>query len=79
MQEEEDRYLQIIKESNRKLVILELLTNFFNHKDLVGVLVRTKIIHTLFQNNRILDINKLELFHIQYTDSLITFFKKIKK
>ncbi|MDQ6527749.1 hypothetical protein [Flavobacterium sp. LHD-85] len=79
MQEEEDRYLQIIKESNRKLVILELLANFFNHKDLVGVLVRTKIIHTLFQNNRILDINKLELFHIQYTDSLIALFQKIKK
>ncbi|AXB56679.1 hypothetical protein [Flavobacterium fluviale] len=79
MQEEEERYLQIIKESNRKLVILELLSNFFNHKDLVGVLVRTKIIHTLFQNNRILDINKLELFHIQYTNSLIDLFQKIKK
>ncbi|WP_166920300.1 hypothetical protein [Flavobacterium poyangense] len=79
MQEEEERYLQIIKDSNRKLVILELLSNFFNHKDLVGVLVRTKIIHTLFQNNRILDINKLELFHIQFTNSLIDLFQKIKK
>ena len=79
MQEEEEIYLQIIKDSNRKLVILELLSNFFNHKDLVGVLVRTKIIHTLFQNNRILDINKLELFHIQFTNSLIDLFQKIKK
>lgn len=79
MQEEEEIYLQIIKDSNRKLVILELLSNFFNHKDLVGVLVRTKIIHTLFQNNRILDINKLELFHIQFTSSLIDLFQKIKK
>ncbi|WP_281235110.1 hypothetical protein [Flavobacterium gelatinilyticum] len=79
MQEEEERYLEIIKESNRKLVILELLANFFNHKDLVGVLVRTKIIHKLFENNRILDINKLELFHIQYTNSLIDLFQKLKK
>jgi hypothetical protein len=79
MQEEEEIYLQIIKDSNRKLVILELLSNFFNHKDLVGVFVRTKIIHTLFQNNRILDINKLELFHIQFTNSLIDLFQKIKK
>ncbi|WP_163408567.1 hypothetical protein [Flavobacterium ajazii] len=79
MQEEEERYLEIIKESNRKLVILELLANFFNHKDLFGVLVRTKIIHKLFENNRILDINKLELFHIQYTNSLIDLFQKLKK
>ncbi|MDY0987120.1 hypothetical protein SOM12_06810 [Flavobacterium sp. CFBP9031] len=79
MQEEEERYLEIIKESNRKLVVLELLANFFNHKDLVGVLVRTKIIHKLFEKNRILDINKLELFHIQYTNSLIDLFQKLKK
>ncbi|MCM0664588.1 hypothetical protein [Flavobacterium tyrosinilyticum] len=79
MQEEEERYLEIIKESNRKLVVLELLANFFNHKDLVGVLVRTKIIHKLFEQNRILDINKLELFHIQYTNSLIDLFQKLKK
>ncbi|MFD1604080.1 hypothetical protein ACFSJW_08765 [Flavobacterium artemisiae] len=79
MQEEEERYLEIIKESKRKLVILELLSNFFNHKDLVGVLVRTKIIHKLFEKNRTLDINKLELFHIQYTNSLIDLFQKLKK
>lgn len=79
MQEEEERYVQIIKDSNRKLVILELLSNFFNHKDFFGVVVKTKIIHTLFQKNRALDINKLELFHIQFTSSLIDLFKKIKK
>lgn len=79
MQEEEERYVQIIKDSNRKLVILELLSNFFNHKDLVGALIKTKIIHTLFQNNRTLDVNKLELFHIQFTNSLIDLFQKLKK
>ncbi|MFH7019058.1 hypothetical protein [Flavobacterium sp. FlaQc-47] len=79
MQEEEERYVQIIKDSNRKLVILELLSNFFNHKDFVGVLIKTKIIHTLFENNKTLDINKLELFHIQYTSSFIDLFQKLKK
>jgi len=79
MQEEEERYVQIIKDSNRKLVILKLLSNFFNHKDFVGVLVRTKVIHSLFQKNQTLDINKLELFHIQFTNSLIDLFQKIKK
>lgn len=79
MQEEEERYVQIIKDSNRKLVVLKLLSNFFNHKDFVGVLVRTKVIHSLFQKNLTLDINKLELFHIQFTNSLIDLFQKIKK
>lgn len=79
MQEEEERYVQIIKDSSRKLVVLKLLSNFFNHKDFVGVLIRTKVIHSLFQKNQTLDINKLELFHIQYTNSLIDLFQKIKK
>ncbi|MFC0077421.1 hypothetical protein ACFFLS_10245 [Flavobacterium procerum] len=79
MQEEEERYVQIINDSSRKLVVLKLLSNFFNHKDFVGVLVRTKVIHSLFQKNQTLDINKLELFHIQYTNSLIDLFQKIKK
>ncbi|TDO96612.1 hypothetical protein [Flavobacterium sp. 245] len=79
MQEEEERYVQIINDSNRKLVVLKLLSNFFNHKDFVGVLVRTKVIHSLFQKNKTLDINKLELFHIQFTNSLIELFQKIKK
>jgi hypothetical protein len=79
MQEEEERYVQIIKDSNRKLVILELLSNFFSHKDFVGVLIKTRIIHTLFENNKSLDINKLELFHIQFTSSFIELFQKLKK
>ena len=79
MQEDEELFVQIIKESNRKLVVLKLLSNFFNHPDFIGVLIRTKIIHNLFENNRSLDINKLELFHIQYTNSLVDLFQKLKK
>lgn len=79
MQEDEELFVQIIKDSNKKLMVLKLLCNFFNHPDLIGVLIRTKIIHNLFENNRALDINKLELFHIQYTVSLIELFQKLKK
>jgi hypothetical protein len=79
MQEDEELFVQIIKDSDRKLVVLKLLSNFFNHPDLIGVQIRTKIIHTLFENNRSLDVNKLELFHIQYTNSLVDLFQKLKK
>ena len=79
MTEEEEIFERIIKDSQKKLVTLELLSNFFNHKDLVAASIRTKVIHNLFQNNKNLDINKLELFHIQYTSSLVDLFQKLKR
>lgn len=79
MRAEEESYIRIIKESQQKILTVELLSNFYNHKKLIAALIKTKIIHNLFQNNRHLDINKLELFHIQYTSSLIDLFKKLKK
>lgn len=75
----QDAYVQIISESNRKLITLKLLANFFNHADLFAVLIRTKVIHNLFEGNKDLDINKLDLFHIQYTNTLIELFQKLKK
>src|SRR5436190_6238359 len=79
MQVDEEIFLQTIKDSNRQLTVLRLLSNFFNHADSIAVFIRTKIIHDLFENNRSLDINKLELFHIQYTDSFVDLFQKLKK
>lgn len=79
MQDEPEIYEQAIKESARKLVVLKMLSNFFNHKDLFAIYVRTKVIHNLFESNRNLDINKLDLFHVQYTSSLIELFQKLKK
>lgn len=77
--ENEAAHVQIISESNRKLITLKLLANFFNHADLFAVLIRTKVIHGLFEGNKDLDINKLDLFHIQYTNTLIELFQKLKK
>ena len=79
MQDEAEIYEQAIKESARKLVVLKMLSNFFNHKDLFAIYVRTKVIHNLFESNKSLDINKLDLFHVQYTSSLIELFQKLKK
>lgn len=79
MQEEEEIYAQAIKDSSKRLLVLKMLSNFFNHKDLFAVYVRSKVIHNLFEANKSLDVNKLELFHIQYTSSLIDLFQKLKK
>lgn len=75
----EEIYEQIIKDSAKNLRVVKMLSNFFNHKDLFAVYIRTKVIHHLFESNRNLDINKLDLFHVQYTSSLIELFQKIKK
>ena len=79
MKEEEHIFVQIIKDSNKRLLTLQLVSNFFNNKDLLNVVIKTKIIHNLFQKNRSLDCNKLELFHLQFTDSIIELFQKLKK
>lgn len=80
MQEgQQEIYAQAIKDSNKRLLVLKTLSNFFNHKDLFAVYIRTKVIHNLFESNTGLDPNKLELFHIQYTSSLIDLFQKLKK
>ena len=80
MQEEQEQiYAQAIKDSSKRLLVLKTLSNFFNHKDLFAVYVRTKVIHNLFEANKSLDVNKLELFHIQYTSSLTDLFQKLKK
>lgn len=79
MQHDEENFVQIINDSKKKLLVLKLLSNFFNHPDFVNIIIRTKIIHNLFEKNRFLDINKLDLFHIQYTDTLIVLFQKLKK
>jgi len=80
MQEEAEKlFVQIIRDSQKKNESLRLMANFFNNVHLINILIRTKIIHNLFENNRTLDINKLELFHIQYTNSLMDLMLKIKR
>ena len=79
MQNENELEVQIINDSKKKLLVLKLLCNFFNHPELINASIRTSVIHNLFETNLALDVNKLELFHIQYTNSLIDLFQKLKK
>ncbi|WP_307445355.1 MULTISPECIES: hypothetical protein [Chryseobacterium] len=58
---------------------LKLLSNFFENVDIISIYIKTDIIHNLFQENKALDYSKLELFHLQYTDSLIELLSKIKR
>ena len=58
---------------------LQLLSAFFEDEMVYKIYVKTQVIHQLFETNRDLDINKLELFHVQFTDTVITLLRKIKK
>ena len=69
----------IMSQSKRRLTKLKLLANFFEHIDIISIYIKTDIIHNLFQENKALDYSKLELFHLQYTDSLIELLTKIKR
>jgi hypothetical protein len=75
----EEIHAQIISDSAKRLRVVKMLANFFNHKDLFAAYIRTNVIHNLFQSNQNLDIHKLELFHVQYTSSLTELFLKLKK
>ncbi len=71
--------VNIMSQSKRRLTKLKLLANFFENVDIISIYIKTDIIHNLFQENKGLDYSKLELFHLQFTDSLIELLTKIKK
>ncbi len=77
MNQEQD----ILKNSKKRIQKLKLLSKFFQQEDLISIIIKTEVIQSYFETKSIigLDINKLELFHIQYTDSLIVLLDKIKK
>ncbi|MCS3529962.1 hypothetical protein [Chryseobacterium sp. JUb7] len=75
----DDEAVTILSQSKRRLTKLKLLANFFENVDIISIYIKTDIIHNLFQENKGLDYSKLELFHLQYTDSLIELLTKIKR
>lgn len=74
-----DDAVNILSQSKRRLTKLKLLANFFENVDIISIYIKTDIIQNLFQENKGLDYSKLELFHLQYTDSLIELLTKIKR
>lgn len=75
----DENRLNILNESNRMLSKLQLLSVYFGEDTIYKIYLRSQVIHKLFENNPELDINKLELFHLQFTASLIELLRKIKK
>jgi len=74
-----DTNAEILQKGRRRIQKLKLLGNFFVVPDLVNINIKTEIIQNLFETNSSLDANKLELFHMQYSDTLIALLEKIKK
>ncbi|NIG56564.1 hypothetical protein [Chitinophaga sp. Cy-1792] len=74
----EDNLASILNESRRTISKLQLLSAFFEDEIIYKIYLRSQVVHKLFENNVELDINKLELFHLQYTASVIELLRKIK-
>jgi hypothetical protein len=69
---------KILSDSTKIISKLQLLSAFFGDENVYKIYLRTQVIHALFETNPDLDITKLELFHLQFTDSVIDLLKKIK-
>ncbi|WP_373781418.1 hypothetical protein [Kaistella sp.] len=76
-----DQEKEILKKSKRRIQKLKLLSKFFGQTELINIIIKTEIIQSYFETKSELglDFNKLELFHLQYTDSLLVLLDKIKK
>jgi hypothetical protein len=75
----DENRINLLNESNRILSKLQLMAAFFGDDIVYKVYLRSQVIHQLFENNAELDINKLDLFHLQFTATVIELLKKIKK
>lgn len=75
----DERRENILKTSRTEISRLQLLSVFFEEEALYKIYLRSQVIHQLFEQNEELDIDKLELFHVQFTASLIELLRKIKK
>lgn len=75
-----DEYrLNILKQSNAEINRLQLLSAFFDEEIIYKIYLRAQVIHQLFAGNEDLELEKLDLFHLQFTSSVIELLKKIKK
>lgn len=75
----DERRVNILKNSNTEISRLQLLSVFFEDETLYKIYLRSQVIHRLFENNEELETDKLDLFHVQFTASLVELLKKIKK
>lgn len=75
----DDSEKKIFQDSNKIISILQLLSTFFEDEVIYKIFVRSQVIHKLFENNPEIDTYKLNLFHLQFTESVIELLRRIKK
>ncbi|MGO4878903.1 hypothetical protein ACEN2P_20040 [Pedobacter psychrotolerans] len=75
----DDYRLNILEKSSTEINRLQLLSVFFDEEIIYKIYLRSQVIHQLFANNEELEIDKLDLFHVQFTESVIALLRKIKK
>ncbi|PZF71236.1 hypothetical protein [Taibaiella soli] len=75
----DENQANILRESNKIISKLQLLAGFFEDDIIYKIFLRSQVIQKLFENNPELDINKLDLFHLQFTVTVIELLKKIKR
>src|SRR6476659_1752747 len=71
--------LSVLNESTRIISKLQILANYFEDDVVYKIYLRTQVIHNLFETNPEINASKLELFHLQFTQSVIDLLKRIKK
>ena len=57
-------FTAIIKDSEKRLNKLKILTNFFDQSQVIAISVRTRVIHDMFEVNK---AEEIFLFAYQYT------------
>lgn len=70
---------KIISDSNKMINKLLVISNFFEDEVIYKIYVRSKVIQKIFEDNETLDKNKLSLFHLQFTESILELLRRIKK
>lgn len=75
----DEHVASVLRESKKVISRLQLLSVFFQEEVVYKIYLRSQVIHQLFENNAELSVDKLELFHLQFTASVIDLLKKIKK
>lgn len=74
----DDNHKQILADSTQVIGKLQLLANFFEDDVIYKIYVRSQVIHKLFVQNKELDSNKLNLYHLQFTESVLELLRRIK-
>lgn len=75
----DDNQKKILSESQKIISKLQILATFFEDEVIYKIYVRSQVIQKLFEANPELDINKLQLFHLQFTESVLELLRRIKK